>query len=123
MDTPVGAEWNTRVGFQRGTLPRVTKKVWFYPFPDVLRDVLNIALDGHRHHTAGKAVLSSCIQLFAILHLPTTHPPPCHMLILTLNPLSNRSSCTQVCLHSNPSEPLPVCCREVSYPRHTGVES
>ncbi|KAG1813832.1 Utp14 protein-domain-containing protein [Suillus subaureus] len=27
MDIPVGAEWNTRVGFQRGTLPRVVKKM------------------------------------------------------------------------------------------------
>jgi hypothetical protein len=27
MDTPIGPEWNTRVGFQRGTLPRVVKKV------------------------------------------------------------------------------------------------
>ena len=27
MDTPIGAEWNTRVGFQRGTLPKVTMKV------------------------------------------------------------------------------------------------
>lgn len=27
MDTPLGIEWNTRVGFQRGTLPRVVKKV------------------------------------------------------------------------------------------------
>ncbi|KAG1747704.1 Utp14 protein-domain-containing protein [Suillus lakei] len=27
MDTPIGAEWNTRVGFQRGTLPRVVKKM------------------------------------------------------------------------------------------------
>ena len=27
MDTPLGAEWNTRVGFQRGTLPKVIKKV------------------------------------------------------------------------------------------------
>jgi len=26
MDMPIGAEWNTRVGFQRGTLPRVVKK-------------------------------------------------------------------------------------------------
>lgn len=29
IDTPLGAEWNTRVGFQRGTLPRVVKKVRF----------------------------------------------------------------------------------------------
>lgn len=27
IDTPLGTEWNTRVGFQRGTLPKVTKKV------------------------------------------------------------------------------------------------
>ena len=27
METPLGSEWNTRVGFQRGTLPRVVKKV------------------------------------------------------------------------------------------------
>jgi U3 small nucleolar RNA-associated protein 14 len=27
MENPLGVEWNTRVGFQRGTLPRVVKKV------------------------------------------------------------------------------------------------
>ncbi|EPQ61400.1 hypothetical protein GLOTRDRAFT_82774 [Gloeophyllum trabeum ATCC 11539] len=27
MDTPVGTEWNTRLGFQRSTLPKVTKKM------------------------------------------------------------------------------------------------
>lgn len=27
MEVPVGTEWNTRVGFQRQTLPRVVKKV------------------------------------------------------------------------------------------------
>ncbi|KAI5118044.1 hypothetical protein M0805_005893 [Coniferiporia weirii] len=27
MDTPLGVEWNTRLGFQRGTLPRVVKKM------------------------------------------------------------------------------------------------
>ncbi|THH01374.1 hypothetical protein EW026_g1300 [Hermanssonia centrifuga] len=27
MDTPIGSEWNTRVGFQRGTLPKVVKKM------------------------------------------------------------------------------------------------
>jgi U3 small nucleolar RNA-associated protein 14 len=27
MDTPLGTEWNTRVGFQRATLPKVVKKV------------------------------------------------------------------------------------------------
>jgi U3 small nucleolar RNA-associated protein 14 len=27
LDTPIGTEWNTRLGFQRGTLPKVVKKV------------------------------------------------------------------------------------------------
>ncbi|TDL26360.1 Utp14-domain-containing protein [Rickenella mellea] len=27
METPIGVEWNTRVGFQRATVPRVVKKV------------------------------------------------------------------------------------------------
>lgn len=27
METPMGAEWNTRIGFQRGTLPKVVVKV------------------------------------------------------------------------------------------------
>ena len=27
LQTPIGTEWNTRLGFQRGTLPRVIKKV------------------------------------------------------------------------------------------------
>ena len=27
MENPLGAEWNTRVAFQRGTLPKVVKKV------------------------------------------------------------------------------------------------
>ncbi|KIJ35494.1 hypothetical protein M422DRAFT_262278, partial [Sphaerobolus stellatus SS14] len=27
MEVPIGTEWNTRVGFQRATLPRVVKKM------------------------------------------------------------------------------------------------
>jgi U3 small nucleolar RNA-associated protein 14 len=30
MEVPLGMEWNTRKGFQRGTMPRVTKKVSFF---------------------------------------------------------------------------------------------
>ena len=30
MEVPLGVEWNTRKGFQRGTMPRVTKKVRFF---------------------------------------------------------------------------------------------
>ena len=29
LQTPIGTEWNTRLGFQMGTLPRVVKKVRF----------------------------------------------------------------------------------------------
>jgi U3 small nucleolar RNA-associated protein 14 len=32
MDMPIGTEWNTRIGFQRGTLPKVVKKVCIYVF-------------------------------------------------------------------------------------------
>ena len=32
MEMPLGTEWNTRVGFQRGTLPRVVKKVCLFFF-------------------------------------------------------------------------------------------
>ena len=32
LQTPIGTEWNTRLGFQRGTLPRVVKKVRSLPF-------------------------------------------------------------------------------------------
>jgi U3 small nucleolar RNA-associated protein 14 len=27
METPLGMEWNTRLGFQRGTLPKIVKKM------------------------------------------------------------------------------------------------
>jgi len=33
LQTPIGTEWNTRLGFQRGTLPRVVKKVRSPGFP------------------------------------------------------------------------------------------
>lgn len=33
LQTPIGTEWNTRLGFQRGTLPRVVKKVPLSSFP------------------------------------------------------------------------------------------
>lgn len=52
MEMPLGTEWNTRVGFQRGTLPRVVKKVrgfvysfvivtdWFLAQPGMIIDPL-----------------------------------------------------------------------------------
>ena len=49
LQTPIGTEWNTRLGFQRGTLPRVVKKVRspaFYYFYSVtlLMPVFSLAL-------------------------------------------------------------------------------
>lgn len=40
LQTPIGTEWNTRLGFQRGTLPRVVKKVHFL----ALSQICEIAL-------------------------------------------------------------------------------
>ena len=43
MENPLGAEWNTRVAFQRGTLPKVVKKAceffWCF-FPAALTTIL-----------------------------------------------------------------------------------
>lgn len=35
LRTPVGSEWNSRIGYQRETVPKIQKKVSFY---DELRD-------------------------------------------------------------------------------------
>ena len=58
MDTPIGAEWNTRVGFQRGTLPKVVKKVKIIS-RTVCIPVANRRLDGNHHHSLGEAYITS----------------------------------------------------------------
>ena len=50
LETPLGAEWNTRVGFQRGTLPKVTKKVRS-SVSIVIRTLNKTWTDGHSHCT------------------------------------------------------------------------
>jgi hypothetical protein len=44
LSTPLGTEWNTRVGFQRGTLPKVVMKVSLAPYPNALLQLLMLAL-------------------------------------------------------------------------------
>ena len=66
MDTPLGTEWNTRVGFQRGTLPKVVKKVGvqgsFYEHA-----FYSCVVDGNCHHTLGKsAIVFSASKLRAL---------------------------------------------------------
>lgn len=46
MEAPLGAEWNTRVAFQKGTLPRVVKKVRVF-FPNGQESGLILGLDGY----------------------------------------------------------------------------
>ena len=49
IDTPLGAEWNTRVGFQRGTLPKVVKKVRFILHASYQIVYSESPIDGHYH--------------------------------------------------------------------------
>lgn len=58
MDTPIGAEWNTRVGFQRGTLPKVVKKVRTLTWV-CAGNVLMVIVAGCCHCTTGKTVVIS----------------------------------------------------------------
>jgi hypothetical protein len=44
LSTPLGTEWNTRVGFQRGTLPKLVMKVSLAPYPNALLQLLMLAL-------------------------------------------------------------------------------
>lgn len=84
MDTPLGTEWNTRVGFQRGTLPKVTKKVrrvssFIYPKSRDTNAMVDrficVYIDGCRYFTFGEAVLAfnACIHTirtaFVALHI------------------------------------------------------
>lgn len=44
MEQPLGKEWNTRVGFQRATLPRVVKKVRLFFLPWVGRGLMFLSI-------------------------------------------------------------------------------
>ena len=60
MDVPIGVEWNTRVGFQRGTLPRVVKKVsrLVSIVIRISRSCPVLITDGHYHRTPRKTALA-----------------------------------------------------------------
>ena len=57
IDTPLGTEWNTRVGFQRGTLPRVVKKVSRFQHVPIQQLFIGTS-DGHCYRPFGEGVLS-----------------------------------------------------------------
>jgi hypothetical protein len=57
IDTPLGTEWNTRVGFQRGTLPKVVKKVLFILHASYQVVYSESSIDGHCHQSTGEAFL------------------------------------------------------------------
>lgn len=61
MEVPLGTEWNTRVGFQRATLPKVVTKVrlltvWSWTGVwDAHNEVLVVFADGHAYCAVGEA--------------------------------------------------------------------
>lgn len=82
MEVPLGTEWNTRLGFQRATLPKVVTKVRFADSISLFVERLltvNIA-DGQAHHTTGEACMSMdslvCIAHIVVVlvhHLSALH--------------------------------------------------
>jgi len=62
MERPLGAEWNTRVGFQKGTLPRVMKKVrWLVHRARCKTDSYFLTIAWCYHQPTGKTRLSCLI--------------------------------------------------------------
>lgn len=61
LQTPIGTEWNTRLGFQRGTLPRVVKKVRSPVCPYFYRVALLMPVSSARccYRTSGQDVVRS----------------------------------------------------------------
>lgn len=58
MDTPIGAEWNTRLGFQRGTLPRIVKKVCTtFRHRCLYEFCLLFCADGYNYRSFGEVVI------------------------------------------------------------------
>lgn len=49
LRTPVGSEWNSRIGFQRETVPRIQKKVSPLPCPPFRGIVSNSSLLSFRN--------------------------------------------------------------------------
>lgn len=70
MERPLGTEWNTRVGFQRGTLPKVVKKVTGGLILGLI--VLSCSLvptDGSCHRSSGEVVLITIYLSYARSHV------------------------------------------------------
>lgn len=70
IDTPLGTEWNTRVGFQRGTLPKVVKKVSrFHRDLAPVIVYLSVSSDGDCYRPFGEDVLSCCHRPANVLYI------------------------------------------------------
>lgn len=67
LDTPVGIEWNTRVGFQRATLPRVVKKV-YHQCSLLLPALILIpqSADGYCYFASGEITIDIVIHAYLI---------------------------------------------------------
>ena len=71
LEVPLGAEWNTRVGFQKGTLPRVVKKVSGGVFAGLLQLFTLNPIVGYRYQPIGKAFLILGFYIFSHLEIFT----------------------------------------------------
>ena len=82
MEVPLGMEWNTRKGFQRGTMPRVTKKVrranWMHK---CVSDGM-AGLDRNNYRPVGKAVL------IAVPRPSPLAPRPSFLVLVPSHPAS-----------------------------------
>ena len=77
LETPLGVEWNTRAGFQRATVPRITKKVRWWSFVGLRRlaDLfifLRRRIDGNGHQPAREALLNFMSLHLYLAYLPLT---------------------------------------------------
>jgi len=65
LEVPLGMEWNTRATFQKATLPRVVKKVYFFSLLTICTDCHS---DGERHRAFGTPVLIfRCLLICCLL--------------------------------------------------------
>ena len=98
MEVPLGTEWNTRLGFQRATLPKVVTKVRF-----LLRSVARygrlltisfcrwgpLSRPSKNTHEACQSRYSISTQLpdqstcsFSATHIQSQHHPHCSLFVL-----------------------------------------
>ncbi len=57
MEQPLGVEWNTRVGFQKATLPKVVKKVRIMVHSYEGCQLIVFCVDGHCYRSIAEEIL------------------------------------------------------------------